>query len=40
MDARELVKFLKLLRDSACLNNYWRNRINEVLQKLGVPENE
>lgn len=36
MDAQELVKFLKLMRDSACLDKYWKNRINAVLSKLGA----
>ena len=35
MDANELIKFLKLLRNVGCLSNYWKNRINEVITQMG-----
>jgi hypothetical protein len=35
MNARELVKFLKLLYHCGCLSNYWKSRIEEVIQKMG-----
>ena len=34
MNGNELIKFLKLLRDSACLDKYWKNKINEVIKKM------
>jgi len=35
MDAKELIRFLKVLRNCGCLNGYWKSRINEVIQKIG-----
>jgi len=35
MNAKELVKFLKLMYHSGCLSSYWKNRIAEVVQKMG-----
>jgi hypothetical protein len=35
MNAEELIKFLKLLRAVACLNGYWKQRIDEVIVKIG-----
>ena len=35
MDAKELVKFLKLLYYTGCLSSYWKSRIAEVVQKMG-----
>lgn len=35
MNAHELIKFLKLLRDAGCIDNYWKTRINNVITKLG-----
>jgi len=40
MNGNELIKFLKLLRDSACLDRYWRNRINDVINKMGGTTND
>jgi hypothetical protein len=40
MNAHELIKFLKLLRDTACLDRYWKNRINDVIQQLGGTTND
>ena len=40
MNGNELIKFLKLLRDSACLDRYWRNRINAVIEKMGGTTND
>jgi hypothetical protein len=35
MDAQELIKFLKVLRNAGCLGGYWRTRIDEVIVKVG-----
>ena len=40
MNGNELIKFLKLLRDSACLDRYWRNKINDVINKMGGTTND
>lgn len=35
MNAQELVKFLKLMYHTGCLDGYWKARLAEVLQKMG-----
>lgn len=35
MDAHELIRFLKVLRNCGCLSQYWKSRINEVIQRMG-----
>lgn len=35
MDAKELIKFLKLLKNCGCLNGYWKSRIDQIIQQLG-----
>ena len=40
MNGNELIKFLKLLRDSACLDRYWKNRINDIINKMGGTTND
>lgn len=35
MDPHELVRFLRLLRNCGCLSEYWKQRINQVIQQIG-----
>jgi hypothetical protein len=35
MNAQEIIKFLELLRETACIDKYWKNRINDMIQRLG-----
>jgi hypothetical protein len=35
MSGEDLVKFLVLLRETGGLDLYWKNRITEVIKKLG-----
>lgn len=35
MTPDQLIKFLKLLRETGCIDQYWKTRINEVITKMG-----
>lgn len=35
MNAHELVKFLKLMYNTGCLDGYWKARLAEVLKRMG-----
>lgn len=35
MNPYELIRFLKLLRNCGGLNEYWKNRINNIILQMG-----
>ena len=35
MNANELLKFLKVMYHAGCLNGYWKNRVADMIMRMG-----
>ena len=35
MNGDHIIKFLKLLRDTGCIDPYWKEKINKLIREMG-----